>query len=360
MKSGLVVLSLAAALLVACERRPAPPPAAVGTPAQTVERPSAIRWDQAGGVFEAGGVPLRTARLWTFDGSTDGFTGAGSQVTPADPQGLAVSLSDPTLRSPRGLQAPGGQFPLVLVRLTRLGQGRAWDGALYYATTTHGEGAGWLTLPLDNTPPKVGETVTLVYDMSRQRRGAPDWMQAMIEQIRLDLEAGPGARFVVHQVAIAAPPPGLVLPGAPGPIAVQAATPPTPMQPLAADLAGQLAVAAPAGGCNVEEASLAASGEGDGLGLTGWISELGAFNTSPTGFARLQGPGGDFGAEIRVDKARPDVARHFNGGDTLAASGFSQAFTLPPLPPGVYTPWVYRRTPGGWIACKGAQALTSR
>jgi hypothetical protein len=360
LKSGLVVLGLAAALLSACSRGAEPPPAAEPTPVRTIERPAAIGWNPVAGAFEAGGAPLRTARLWTFDGSTDGFTGVGSRVTPADPQGLAVSVSDPTLRSPRGLQAPGGQFPLVLVRLTRVAQGRAWDGALYYSTTVHGEGGGWMAMPLDNTPPKIGETVTLVYDMSRQRRGAPDWMQSIVEQVRLDLEAGPGGRFVVHQVAIAAPPPGFVLPGASGPIAIQAVSAPAAMQASSAEIARGLAAATPAPGCNLETATLNAVGDGTALGLTGWISELAAINTSPTGLARLEGPGGDFVAEVRVDEARPDVARHFKGGEAMAASGFSEAFTLPPLPAGDYTASVYRRTPAGWIACRGGGALVVR
>jgi hypothetical protein len=348
-KSGLVVLCLSAALLVSCDRKPAPAPQPVVAPVQTAERAGPVRWNAAAGVFEIGGAPLRTARLWTFDGSTDGFVGQGSEVIPADPQGLAVTMANSPLRSPRGLQAPGAQFPLVLVRLTRLAAGQGWNGALYYSTTLHGEGGDWLGLPLDNTPPKVGETVTLVYDMSRQARGAPDWTESVIEQIRLDLEGRGGGRFVIHQVALAAPSDGVALPAAGGSAAGV-------MEPVPAELRDRLAPAPVAKGCNVEEAALTRAGEGEILSLAGWISELGPANTSPEGLARLQGPGGDFVAALTVNGPRKDVARHF---DLPSAhdSGFSATLRLPQLTPGSYSAWVYRRTPTGWVVCKAAQPL---
>ncbi|MCR5879720.1 hypothetical protein [Phenylobacterium sp. J367] len=209
MKSGFLILGLAAALLAGCDRMPDPPPAPAA-PATTVERPGLARWDAAAGAFEIGGQRLRTARLWTFDGSTDGFTGQGSQIIPAAPQGLAVSLADPTLRSPSGLAVPGKEFQLVLVRLTRTQAAAAngWSGNLYYTTPSHPEAADWFGLPLDNTDPKVGETVTFIYDMGRQLQGAPDWANSTIDQFRLDLEANAGGRFIIHQVAVAAAPAG--------------------------------------------------------------------------------------------------------------------------------------------------------
>jgi hypothetical protein len=224
-------MSLVAALLASCERRPEPPPAAPAV--QLVERPGPVRWNPAAETFELAGAPLRTAKLWTFDGSTDGFTGMGSQVTPAPGQGLAVTVADPTLRSPRGLQVPGAQFPLVIVRLSRVGAGEAWDAALYYSTTLHGEAIDWFGKPLDKTPPKVGETVTLVYDMSRQANGAPDWLESVVDQIRLDIEDRPGGRFLIHQIAIAENPnpAAFAPPDAPKP-APAAEPPPTPRPKL--------------------------------------------------------------------------------------------------------------------------------
>jgi hypothetical protein len=114
-----------------------------------------------------------------------------------------VTIADPTIRSPKGLNVPGGQYPLVLVRLTRTAAASAWDGALYYSTAAHPETINYLGKPLSGAKPAVGETTTLVYDMSRQALGAPDWMQSTIDQIRFDLEDKPGGAFVIRQIAIA-------------------------------------------------------------------------------------------------------------------------------------------------------------
>lgn len=172
------------------------------------ERAGPVSWDNERGQLRLDGQLLRTVKLWTFDGSTEGFTGVGSIVAPAAGQGLALRMADPTLRSPRGLNVPGGQFPLVLVRLTRAKAGGPWDGALYYATPTHGEGVGYLGKPLSGGDPKLNETTTLVYDMAQQAVGAPDWTQSTIDQIRLDIDDKPGGAFIIHQVAIAARPEG--------------------------------------------------------------------------------------------------------------------------------------------------------
>jgi hypothetical protein len=216
-------LAAAAFLLVACNK-PAEAPPAPAAPA--VEKTGPVGWNATTGGFELNGRPLKTAKLWTFDGSTDGFTGVRSKVTPAAGQGLAVTVADPSLRSPKGLGVPGGQFPMVIVRLTRTGAGEAWDGALYYATAAHPESASFLGKPMGNAQPGLNETVTLVYDMSRQANGAGDWLASTIDQIRLDIEDKPGGRFVIHQISIAenpeaAPPP----PAAPAPEAAPAAAP---------------------------------------------------------------------------------------------------------------------------------------
>ncbi len=202
-------LAAAVVVLAACSK-PAQAPAA--PPASSVERTGSVGWNATTGGFELNGRPLKTAKLWTFDGSTDGFTAVRSKVEPAAGAGLAVTIVDPSLRSPRGLSIPGAQYPMVVVRLTRTKAGEAWDGALYYATAAHPESAGFLGKPTDPAQPGVNETVTLVYDMSRQANGAGDWLASTIDQIRLDIEDKPGGQFVIHQIAIAehpeaAPPP---------------------------------------------------------------------------------------------------------------------------------------------------------
>jgi hypothetical protein len=174
-----------------------------GAAAPLVERAGSVRWNAASGGFELNGKPVKTLKLWTFDGSTEGFTPVGSKVAPAPGSGLTVVVADPTLRSPKGLNVPGGQYPLVLVRLTRTQAGTPWDGALYYSTSAHAESINFFGKPTSGADPKVGETTTLVYDMSRLAAGGADWTQSTIEQIRLDLEDRPGGAFLIRQVAIA-------------------------------------------------------------------------------------------------------------------------------------------------------------
>ena len=199
-----IALAATAAVSLASCRRPveeakAPPAAPV---AVTNERASPVQWNAATGGFELNGKALKTAKLWTFDGSTDGFTALGSRISPAPGQGISVTIADPTIRSPKGLNVPGALYPLVLVRLTRTVAGSAWDGALYYSTPGHSETINFLGKPLSGADPKVGETTTLVYDMSRQAIGAPDWTSSVIDQIRFDLEDKPGGAFVIRQIAI--------------------------------------------------------------------------------------------------------------------------------------------------------------
>jgi len=221
-------LGAATLLLAACGRPAdkqveAPPPAPSGP---AVERAGPVAWNAATGGFELNGKPLKAVKLWTFEGSTDGFTAVGSKIAPAAGQGLSVQIADPTLRSPKGLNAPGAQCPLVIVRLTRTAAGDAWDAALYYSTATHGESISYLGKPLAGATPAVNETVTLVYDMSRQAIGAPDWTQSTIDQIRLAIEDKPGGAFVIRPVASADnPDPASLFPAPAAPPAPAPASP---------------------------------------------------------------------------------------------------------------------------------------
>ena len=220
-------IGLAAAIVVlaACSKPAETPVVPLGA---AVEKTGPVGWNATTGGFELNGRPLKTAKLWTFDGSTDGFTGVKSKVAPAAGDGLSVIIDDPpSLRSPKGLNVPGGQYPMVIVRLTRTKAGEAWDGALYYTTTLHPESAGFLGKPMGNAQPGLNETVTLVYDMSRQTTGAGDWLASTIDQIRIDIEDKPGGQFVIHQVAIAENPEAASPPKIrPAPEAAPAAAPP--------------------------------------------------------------------------------------------------------------------------------------
>jgi len=129
--------------------------------------------------------------------------------------------------------------------------------------------------------------------------------------------------------------------------------------PASAKTAAILAAAIPTVGCNLEVADLASGAHGEAtLSVKGWISELGPSITSPQGFIRLLGQGGDFAAPILVNGERPDVAVHFHM-PAAAQSGFLATYAVKRLPAGVYAPYVYRRSPAGWIVCAGPQTLTA-
>ncbi|WP_334164970.1 alginate O-acetyltransferase AlgX-related protein [Phenylobacterium sp.] len=145
--------------------------------------------------------------------------------------------------------------------------------------------------------------------------------------------------------------------------AAQAAAPPPPPQvpvlaPITPATTALLAAAVPTPSCNLEAASLAPAPNGVEVSVSGWISELADRNTSPVGWVRLQGPEGDYAAPLRVDQPRVDVATHFKAPKAAEASGFSAVYRIEAPKAGTYTPLVYRRTPTGWMVCRGVQALT--
>lgn len=191
------------ALLGACDGAVSSPPAASARPPAVTERPSPVRWNPQESAFELAGRPLRAVKLWTFDGSTEGYTAPRSELIPAAAGGLQVSIVDPMVRSPSGLSVNGSNYSLVIVRLTRLKAGGGWNGALYYVTPEHGESGEFFGKPVLGADPKVGETAILVYDMARQTVGGEDWALSLIDQIRIDLEDRPGGQFLIQQIAIA-------------------------------------------------------------------------------------------------------------------------------------------------------------
>jgi hypothetical protein len=196
-------IGLVCALALAACDRPATPAKPAGTALPMgVERAGPVTWNATTSGFEMAGQPLKILKIWTFDGSTDGYTALHSKIEPAAGQGLQVTVADPTIRSPKGLNVAGGQYSMILVRLTRTAAAGAWDGALYYSTPKHSEEVAFFGKPTSGANPAVGETTTLVYDMSRQTAGGPDWLQSTIDQIRFDLEDKPGGMFVIRQIAI--------------------------------------------------------------------------------------------------------------------------------------------------------------
>ena len=167
------------------------------------ERRGPIVWDARARAFTFEGRPLRAARLWTFDGSAEGFTAQGVRAIPVKPAGLWLKNldGDPILRSPAGLDIDGARYGLVVVRLTRIRPGAAWAGELFYAAGAHGETQEAVAKPsAGGGDMGLRETTTLVYDMADPRAG--DWAASRIRSLRFDTEDGPGGTFILRQVAV--------------------------------------------------------------------------------------------------------------------------------------------------------------
>jgi hypothetical protein len=168
------------------------------------QRAQAVAWNGEAERFEINGAPLKAGRLWTFDGSTEGFVAGGGEVLPATPAGMDLRNggTDSMLRSPKGLGLDGSRYSLVLVRLTRTRAGAEWDGSIFYSTPAHGEAGEYHAKPRDGADPAVNETVVLVYDMANLKKGGDDWTNSLIDQIRVDTDDQAGGGFVVHQIAV--------------------------------------------------------------------------------------------------------------------------------------------------------------
>ena len=219
--AAVVALTLAACDQPAAWARAATPPDPVKTIGYV--RPQALAWNERAGRFEINGAPLKSGRLWTFDGTTEGFVLTGGEVLPGAPIGLEVrnGAGDPMLRSPKGLELDGSRYSLVLVRLTRVREGAAWDGSMFYTTANHAEAGDFQAKPLSGAAPALNETVVLVYDMANLKRGGDDWTNSLIDQIRLDTDDQAGGEFRIHQIAVTENPGAAALAEAPvGPTTV--------------------------------------------------------------------------------------------------------------------------------------------
>lgn len=224
---GGIGLALAAA---ACDEaapralRKAKPPGALAPPGAPMdlaltgkpsrEPPGPVRWDPARLAFAAQGRILRAEKQWIFDGATDGFVMTNGEVAPAEAGGLLVSATGPDsiLRSPKGLNVNGHTRSLVIIRLSRMAPGAAWDGTVYYSTAQHGESALFRAKPVSGANPAVGATETLIFDMHQLRAGGEDWKTSIIDQVRIDLDDSPGGAFIIHQIALAQNPGGVTPP----------------------------------------------------------------------------------------------------------------------------------------------------
>jgi acetyltransferase AlgX (SGNH hydrolase-like protein) len=143
---------------------------------------------------------------------------------------------------------------------------------------------------------------------------------------------------------------------------LSALAPPTAPAPPAfaaptARIASEMAAAKPGDQCNFDVATLKPGLPGHAsLSMAGWIWDQVNHDDTPQGLVRLQGPGIDLVAKLRVDVSRPDVGKAFN--DVRAErTGFLADHDLKGLPSGAYALRAYRRSGRGWITCPARQAL---
>ena len=94
----------------------------------------------------------------------------------------------------------GLEQPIVQVRLTRLA-GAGWQGDCYYATPGHGYGESYKKTTADS-PPAVGETKIITFDMSALTAGGNDWMNNQITDVRLDLGSSAADVFAIDWIRI--------------------------------------------------------------------------------------------------------------------------------------------------------------
>lgn len=167
-----------------------------------------VAWDETQGRFTQSGRPLRTGDVWRFDGTADHFTAStGARAQPLPNGGLLLSNDTygSFVRSPAQLGVAGRDYPIVLVRLTRTKAGAGWAPTIYYQTDRHGESAQYFARVYRGKNPHVGETVTLVFDMSKLAGGSLDWTSSRIQQFRLQTDDQPGGEFTIHEVALSQP-----------------------------------------------------------------------------------------------------------------------------------------------------------
>ena len=183
-----------------------------------------------------------------FTGSNlNGFTVSGANVTATAAGAVIVPTSgDPQIYR-TSLSIQGSRFTRVLIDLTRsaptLG---GWDGKLYWATSGHGWNASFSATAVQGEP-KVGEAITLVFDLPSATGGA-DWLTSTITGLRFDLDgtSGGGRQTVIRSIRVMGPDSA-----APAKLAAAAATSETNAAGSATD-AGSSASAAETSATNAE------------------------------------------------------------------------------------------------------------
>jgi hypothetical protein len=137
---------------------------------------------------------------WEFDGSADGWEIYGYDAY-TQPTFLQVQATewDPKMRSPR-VALDGDEANVVRMHVRRTLAGNWWHGGIFYRTRIHDEGEPWQN-NIPNTT-RVGEWVTLEWDMRNPTYGGDDWVNSTIFDFRIDLSQDEVSAFDIDWISV--------------------------------------------------------------------------------------------------------------------------------------------------------------
>jgi hypothetical protein len=152
-----------------------------------------------------GALDAEGGQTWEFLTDLDGFTannasivhsGAGTGSIVFTPSGADPSLVSETI------DISGGIYSQVVARVKRVTSGGTWEGAVTYSTGGHTATSSYIkTIPDPNLV--QGAWTTLTWDMSTLDAGGQDWVNSIIQSIRLDLVSDNAGKFEIDWIIIA-------------------------------------------------------------------------------------------------------------------------------------------------------------
>jgi hypothetical protein len=135
-------------------------------------------------------------QTWPFNANAGGWTATNATFVISGGEGvLTATTNDPNLLSPT-ISIAGSMYDKVRARVKRTG-GSAWQGELYYSTTTRSGFSESYAITI--TPdPGLTDWYVLEWDMS----SLSDWKSGTINQIRIDLGASSSDIFQIDWIAV--------------------------------------------------------------------------------------------------------------------------------------------------------------
>lgn len=153
------------------------------------------------GMLRLGGTILPATRFG-FVSTVDGWAATNASLaTAADGMTVTNTAADPYIQR-TGLSIPGSRLTRVVVDLTRTANPTTagWDGTLYYSTSGHAYAAGFTKTTASN--PVLNVRTQLVFDMANLSTGGTDWINSVINGLRLDLDLNSGGAFKIHSINV--------------------------------------------------------------------------------------------------------------------------------------------------------------